>query len=265
MNGVQDISWIDLAIGYLLIVIPIIIFKYFQTGMVRTTIIAVIRMGVQLFLVGLYLEYIFTLNNQWINVGWVLVMIIIACFTAIRRSELNIKMFLFPVMLAMILSIFAVDLYFLGVVVKLHYLFEARYFIPITGMLIGNAMNNNIIAFNTYFNKLQREQLQYRFALANGATKHEALKNFIAEALRRSLNPTIATASVMGLISLPGMMTGQILGGSNPSVAIKYQIMVMISILVCSILTVVLSIIIANKYIFDKMGLPKDHILRVRK
>ncbi len=63
MNGVQDISWIDLAIGYLLIVIPIIIFRYYQTGMVRSTIIAVIRMGVQLFLVGLYLEYIFTLNN----------------------------------------------------------------------------------------------------------------------------------------------------------------------------------------------------------
>lgn len=265
MNEVQDISWIDLAIGYLLIVVPIIIFRYYQTGMVRSTIIAVIRMGVQLFLVGLYLEYIFTLNNYWINIGWVLMMIVIASFTAIRRSGLNRKIFLLPVMLAMTLSIFAVDLYFLGVVVKLDYLFEARYFIPITGMLIGNSMNNNIIAFNTYFTGLEREQVQYRFALANGATVNEALKKFISEALQRSLNPTIATASVMGLISLPGMMTGQILGGSDPSVAIKYQIMVMISILVCSILTVVLSILISNKFILNKMGLPKHNLLTPKK
>ncbi len=261
MNGVQDISWSSLAIGYLLVGIPLAIFWYYRTGLVRSTVIAVIRMALQLYLVGLYLEYIFTLNNPWINLVWVLVMIIIASFTAIRRSRLNRKLFLLPVMLAMILAVFAVDMYFLGVVIQLDYLFDARYFIPITGMLIGNSMSGNIIAFNTYFSSLERDQIQYRFALANGATVNEALRKFIAEALRRSLSPTIATTSVVGLISLPGMMTGQILGGSSPSVAIKYQIMIMITILVSSVLTVVLSILISNKFIFDEMGMPKQKLL----
>ena len=254
--GAQDISWIDLSIGYLLIIIPVIAFWYYNTGMIKATLIAVARMTIQLFLVGLYLEYIFNLNSAWLNAGWVLAMVIIASFTVVHRSGLTRKLFLVPVLIAMLISIFFIDVYFLAIVVKLDYLLEARYFIPITGMLIGNSLSNNIIALNSFYKGLDRDQVQYRFALANGATRHEALKNFIAEALRKSLNPTIATTSVVGLISLPGMMTGQILGGSDPSVAIKYQIMIMITVLVSSLITVILSIIISNKFVIDNMGMP---------
>ena len=207
MHGAQDISWWDLAIGYLLIIIPVLIFKYYQTGMIKATLIAIVRMTVQLFLVGLYLQYIFDLNNAWINIAWVLVMIVIASFTVIKRSGLNRKLFQIPILLAMLASVFLIDLYFLGVVVKLDYLFEARYFIPITGMLIGNCLSNNIVALSTFYKNLDRDQTQYRYAIANGATRSEALRGFIAEALRKSLNPTIATTAVVGLISLPGMMT----------------------------------------------------------
>lgn len=261
MNGVQDISWMDLAAGYLLLVIPVLIFRYYQTGMIRSTLIAVLRMSIQLYLVGLYLQYIFDLNSHWINIGWVLIMIVIASLTAISRSGLSRKLFLLPILAAMLLSVFAIDMYFLGVVLKLDYLFDARYFIPITGMLIGNCMSNIIIALNTFYKSLDREQAQYRFALANGAARAEALRPFIAEALRKSLNPTIATTSVVGLISLPGMMTGQILGGSDPAVAIKYQIMIMITILVSSLITTVLSIAVSNRFVFDDMDMPAKKIL----
>lgn len=262
MHGAQDISWWDLAIGYLLIIIPVLIFKYYQTGMIKATLIAIVRMTVQLLLVGLYLQYIFDLNNAWINIAWVLVMIVIASFTVIKRSGLNRKLFQIPILLAMLASVFLIDLYFLGVVVKLDYLFEARYFIPITGMLIGNCLSNNIVALSTFYKNLDRDQTQYRYAIANGATRSEALRGFIAEALRKSLNPTIATTAVVGLISLPGMMTGQILGGSNPSVAIKYQIMIMITILVSSLITVVLSIFVSNKFIFDSMDMPLKNMIK---
>ena len=170
----QDISWWDLSLGYILVLIPIIVFSYFKTGLVKPTLIAIARMTVQLYLIGLYLEYIFEFNNIWVNVGWVFIMILIASFTAIKRSFLNRKVFLIPIFLAMLIVIFAVDFYFLGVVVKLDFLFDARYFIPITGMLIGNSMSNNIVAFNTYFDSLDKNQTQYKFALANGATKLEA-------------------------------------------------------------------------------------------
>lgn len=258
--GAQDISWWDLSLGYLLVLIPILVFNYFKTGLVKPTLIAIARMTIQLYLVGLYLEYIFSFNNVWVNIGWVILMVVIAAFTAIKRSYLNRNIFLVPIFLSMLIVIFAVDFYFLGVVVKLDFLFDARYFIPITGMLIGNSMSNNVIAFNTYFDSLDRNQTQYKFALANGATKLEALKGFIKDALVKSLSPTIATTSVVGLISLPGMMTGQILGGQSPSVAIKYQIMIMITILVTSMMTVILSILISNRFIFDKMDMPLKNL-----
>jgi len=255
--GAQDISWLDLGLGYLLVILPIVAFRYFKVGLTKDTAVATLRMTVQLIFVGAYLEVIFRWNNGWINLLWVIAMIVIAAFTVVKRSELSRKYFLVPVLLAIATSVLLVDAYFLGVVIRLDFLLDARYFIPITGMLIGNCLSNNIVALNSYYHSLSNEQTLYRFALANGASRNEALSHFMRDSLRKALNPTIATTAVVGLISLPGMMTGQILGGSNPMVAIKYQIMIMITILVSTMLTVVLSILICNRFVFDGYGMLK--------
>jgi putative ABC transport system permease protein len=128
-------------------------------------------------------------------------------------------------------------------------------------MLLGNCIRTNIFGLSSYYNKLQKEQTLYKYALANGATKKEALFPYMRNSLKTSFAPTIATMAVVGLISLPGMMTGQILGGSSPTVAIKYQIMLMITIFVSSILAVVLTIFISNKFIFDPFQNLKTKII----
>jgi len=252
MQSAADISWLDLAVGYIILIIPILVFRYYKTGLIKDTLISVGRMTVQLLLVGLYLEFIFKLNNPLINIFWVMIMIVISSFTIIKRSELSIRMYFFSVVFALSASIIIIDAFFLGVVIRLNNIFDARYLVPITGMLLGNCLQNNIIALNSYYSKLAKEQVLYRFSLANGATRAEALLPFMRDALKKSFNPTIANIAVLGLISLPGMMTGQILGGSNPVVAIKYQIMIMITIFVAGIITVVLTINTANKYVFDE-------------
>ncbi len=265
MNAAQDISWLDLALGYILLIIPIYVLMIFQTGLIKSTLIAVARMTIQLLLVGLYLEYLFDLNNPLVNIIWVIIMLFIASFTIIKRSELNRKLFIIPILSSLIISIFFVDIYFLGIVIGIDYILEARYLIPISGMMIGNCLSNNIIALNTFYDLLTKEQLLYKYSIANGATKGEALKIFMKQSLTKSLNPIIATTAVVGLISLPGMMTGQILGGSNPMVAIKYQIMIMITILVSSIITVVLSIKISNKFVFNNFDMPLKNIRTLKK
>jgi len=251
MNTAIDILWSDLALGFILLVIPFFILWYYKTGLLKPAVISVIRMTVQLLLVGLYLEYIFKLNNMWVNLAWVLIMVIIATATTVKRSELNRRLYLIPVFVSLTISLIIVDVYFLGFVIKLDNLFEAIYLIPITGMLLGNCIRTNILGLSSYYNKLQKEQILYKYALANGATIKEALFPYMRNSLKTSFAPTIATMAVVGLVSLPGMMTGQILGGSSPSVAIKYQIMLMITIFVSSIMTVVLTIFISNKFIFD--------------
>lgn len=260
MNTAHDISWIDLSLGYLLLLIPLFFLNLYQTKLLKSAIIAIVRMTIQLLLLGLYLEFLFELNNPFINILWVLIMIIIAAYTIVTRSELNRKLFVLPVLFSLIISVFFVDIYFLGVVIGIDYILEARYLIPITGMMIGNCLSNNIIALNSFYDHLTKEQLLYKYAIANGAGKSEALKIFMSEAIKKSINPIIATTAVVGLISLPGMMTGQILGGSNPMVAIKYQIMIMITIMVSSIITVILSILISNKFVFNNFDMPYKNL-----
>ncbi len=91
----------------------------------------------------------------------------------------------------------------------------------------------------------------YRWELGNGATRSEALLLFIRFALQRAFNPLIATTAIMGLISLPGMMTGQILGGSDPMVAVKYQIMILVVIFASTSLNVWLTLKLSDRIAFD--------------
>lgn len=262
MEKVIDINYLELFSGYALMLIPFYILWYYKTGLVKDTIIATLRMTVQLLLVGVYLEYIFALNNNYINLTWVLVMLLIASYTVIQRSRLKFKLFIIPVFLSAFISVAISDIYFLGFVLKLNTIFDARYFIPITGMLLGNIIKNVIIALDFYFKKIDEEEHFYKWHLANGASRQEALFPFISSALQVAFNPLIATTAIMGLISLPGMMTGQILGGSDPSVAIKYQIMLLITIFSSAILNVILTILFSNRIAFDAYGNLKKDIFR---
>lgn len=265
MEHVIDINYFELFAGYALMLIPIAILWYYRTGIVKDTIIAIVRMTVQLLLVGLYLEYIFKLNNSIINVCWVIIMSIVATYTIIHRSKLNQRLFFLPILLSGIISIAITDAYFLGFIIKLNNIFDARYFIPITGMLLGNTIKNVIISLNSYYKRIDEEQNLYRWYLANGATKNEALLPFMRHSLKSAFNPMIATTAIMGLISLPGMMTGQILGGSNPNIAVKYQIMLLITIFASAILTVFLTIKFSDRIAFDNYGNLKPEIFRQKK
>jgi len=80
MNTAIDIRWSDLALGFILLVIPFFILWYYKTGLLKPAVISVIRMTVQLLLIGLYLEYIFILNNMWVNLAWVLIMVMLKRF-----------------------------------------------------------------------------------------------------------------------------------------------------------------------------------------
>ncbi len=253
MGEVADIGYWKLFAGYALLIIPIWVLWYYKTGLVKDGIISIARMTVQLLLVGIYLEFIFDLESNWINFGWVFLMTIIAAYTVVKRSGLKLKIMFAPVFIAGVVSIAITDAYFLGFVVKLDNMFEARYFIPITGMLLGNTLKTIIIALTFYFKQLDTESDLYKWYLANGATRAEALTRFKREALKIAFNPVIAATAIVGLISLPGMMTGQILGGSSPNVAIKYQIMLMITVFSSSIISVILTLWISDKYVFDGM------------
>jgi len=255
-----DISWSNLALGYILFILPVFLLYYYKTLLVRSLLIAVVRMSVQLLLVGLYLQYIFLLNSIWINVSWVLLMITTASITISKRNNLPLKIFALPLFTALVLALLYTYVFFIVFVLELENPFNARYMIPIIGMILGNCLTSSVIGLGTFYKSLKQNKQRYHFYLANGASFQEALLPFIREALVMAFNPMIATMATIGLISLPGMMTGQILGQTSPLLAIKYQIMIMISIFSAVVITVISSIGISKYFAFNKYYKLKDNI-----
>ncbi len=251
MSG-TDISWINLALGALVILIPLWIFYYFKTGLVKATIIAFIRMAIQLTLVGLYLRYIFEYNAVWLNVLWVFLMTFAASATVVKRSELRLKRFFAPVLAGVLTNVVINGAMAALIVVGGDRFFEARYIIPIMGIFIGGSINSVVIALRSFYNALSRDEGRYRYYLMSGATKNEALGKFLSEALKDAFSPVVASTATIGLIWLPGMMTGQILGGSSPITAIKYQILIVVGIFVGSVVTVFVSLNASKTVAFNE-------------
>ena len=244
--GTIDISYYNLFVGLLLLAIPFFYLWKFKTGLLKPAVIGTLRMIIQLFFIGIYLKYLFLWNNPWINFLWVIVMIFVAGQTALVRTGLKRRILLIPITVGFLCSVILVGLYFIGIVLQLDNIFSAQYFIPIFGILMGNMLSSNVIALNTYYSGLKREQQLYRYLLGNGATRQEAQAPFIKQAIIKSFSPLIANIAVMGLVALPG--------GSSPNVAIKYQMMIMVITFTASMLSLMITISLASRRSFDAYG-----------
>lgn len=259
-----DISWFNLALGSIILLIPIIIFYYYRTGLTKPTLIAFGRMSIQLFFVGIYLKYIFEYNAIWLNVLWVIVMAFVASYTVVKRSELKQIKFYVPVLTGIIANVSVNGLLVAFIIIGTESFFNARYIIPIMGMFIGNSLNSSIIGLRSFYKTLSNDEERYRYYLMCGADKNEALFPFLSDAMKDAFNPTIASTATIGLIWLPGMMTGQILGGSDPLTSIKYQIMIMIGIFAGSVISVFISLTLSKWFTFDKGDMFDKRVLQSR-
>jgi putative ABC transport system permease protein len=217
-----------------------------------------VRMIVQLLLIGVYLKWLFIWNNAWLNALWVVIMVFVAAHTAVRRTHLRVRVLLVPIAVGFLVSAVLIGSYFLGIVLRLDNVFSAQYFIPIFGIIMGNMLSVNVVALNTYYDGLLREQQMYYYLLGNGATRSEATEPFMRAAIIKAFSPCIANMAVMGLVALPGTMIGQILGGSSPNVAIKYQMMIVVITFVASMLSLVVTVALSTRQTFDAFGRVKQ-------
>ncbi|MDN4754580.1 ABC transporter permease [Porphyromonadaceae bacterium W3.11] len=252
-----EISFVQLLIGLLLVLVPAVILYYYQTGLVRALLVSVVRMVLQLFLVGVYLKYLFEWNNTWVNIAWLLIMTFVCAFTLLKRVDLPVWRLFIPIYLSILFALVIIAVYFLKGVLQIEYLFESRYFIPICGILLGNILSTNVVGLNALYDGLFNGSQYYHYLLCNGAKIEEALKPFFQKALIKASNPTIASMAVMGLISLPGTLIGQILGGSPPGVAIRYQIMIMVIIASSSLISLFLCMRWSVKSVLNEYGCVK--------
>jgi putative ABC transport system permease protein len=259
MNG-ADITWFELFLGSLVLIIPFWLLIHYKTGLFKDALIAHSRMILQLMLVGIYLKVIFKIDSIAINLSWVTLMIIAASFSISKRSNLKVKTMFLPISIAILVNVLINGSVLAFFVVGTDHFLTARYLIPLMGMIVGNTLNSSIVGIRSFFNQLSKNEEQYRYNLICGATKSESIFSFTSRAMQEAFNPVIASTAVMGLIWLPGMMTGQILGGSDPIIAIKFQIMIIVTIFAGSVITVFVSILIAKLIAFDEYDLLKTDL-----
>lgn len=241
-----DLSWLQLFYAYVLFFIPVAILTLNRTGLTRAMLWAIVRMSLQLFAVGIYLKYLFLYDYPWLNLLWLLLSILVTAYTIVKRAQIPVKKMLLPVFASTMISIVAVVAFLMLMVIQLENPFTARYLIPIAGMLAGNSLTASIVGLRTFHRAFQEKKNDYLFYLACGATRIEATREFIKEALLSAISPAIATMATIGLVALPGMMTGQILGGSSPDTAIRYQMMIMVGIFTSTVISVYLSLLFTS-------------------
>jgi len=262
---IPDISILSLIFCFLLLVIPLTISYAIKLNIIHVTAVSVTRMTTQLFLVGIFLTFIFDLNNGLLNLAWVLMMVFTATYTTIKNVGLKMEKLFFPMLLSFAVANLSVVLYFNEFVLDLEKLLEARYLIPIGGMILGNSLRGNVVGLGGFYEDIRRNENRYLYNLSLGAKKYEALLPYIRKCLHSALRPTLANIATAGLVFLPGLMTGQILGGASPILAIKYQISIMIAIYVSTVMSTTFCILSTIQTTFDEYGLIRKEIYKEKK
>lgn len=263
MNEVISIKGV--AAGFVMLIIPLAILLWYRTGMTRAAVIAILRMTVQLLFVGLYLQVVFRMNNPWLTLLWLLVMIVVADGSILSRCELRFTVLGWELFIALLLGTLLPLAGFVGIILMKPYLLEARYAIPVGGMILGNCLRANVVGIRGFYHSVQQQEKRYQYQLALGASRAEAIRPYLVEALHLAYSPTIAMLATVGLVSLPGMMTGVILAGEDPVEAIMYQIAIMIAIFTGTAITVLVGIQLTMRKAFDEYGVLKSGIFKVKK
>lgn len=255
-------NWINLLLGSIMILFPLMIFLKTQLGLLKELSLSFVRMIVQLLLAGFYLKYIIDLNNISINILFLLVMISAGAWTVSSRSELNAKEMTTPIFIAFFSGFITVSLF-----VYLFYFeggdyLNARFMIPISGMLIGNSLSSAVVGIRSFFKSLRTFKKQNEYLLVSGSSMNALTEPLIRDALKDGFKPMLANISAIGLIWIPGTMTGQIITGASPLTAIKYQIMIVFGYFCCCVITSYLSILLARRYAYNEYGVLRKEIYK---
>jgi putative ABC transport system permease protein len=250
----NDIGWGSLFLYYTMLLIPLAIFSSLRLGLTRSLLWAVVRMTIQLFLVGLYLEFLFRTNSLWLNVMWLFIMLIAANVRILGDGGIGLRRFVLPCMWALSSTTLTVAGVMIFSLIRPDPWYDARYLIPIVGMVLGNCLRGNILSVQHFYAGISKDEDVYRQRLSMGATRFEALRPWMAAAMSNACRQHLATMATIGIVALPGMMTGQILGGAAPMTAIKYQLAIMIAIFVSLSLGAYLNLWLTIPRAFDRMG-----------
>lgn len=252
MNVIELSVW-QLSIAAALLLILATTLWLARLGLSRPLLIAALRTAVQLTLIGLVLEALFAVGALlWVALLALTMLVLAGREVWVRQQRpLAGSWGFFVGTLSMFISAFTVTVLMLTVVVQPDPWYQPQYAIPLLGMFLGNTMTSVTLCLDRLTDSAWRQRAMIEARLMLGETADQALGDIRRAAVRSGLIPVINAMAAAGVVSVPGMMTGQILAGSPPSLAVKYQIMIMFGITVGSGFGTLAAVLLASRRLFD--------------
>jgi putative ABC transport system permease protein len=230
MNGAIPISTAQLLVAAVLVIISGTISALLRIGVLRSLLWGTFRTIVQLIILGYILVFLFSLERVVVVFAVVALMVLFAAHTARGRAPHAARYSLPYAYLSLFTSTFLIGVIVCALIVRADPWFQPRVAIPIAGMILGNSMNGIALALDRLSSETRSRAGEIEGLLLFGASPWEAIRDPLRVSLRAGMIPTLNAMKTVGLVFIPGMMTGQILGGVDPMVAVRYQIVVMLMI-----------------------------------
>ncbi len=250
--NVVEISPLQLVLCLGFVLIAGISSLVFRLGLEKDLAWGTVRTFAQLFLVGYVLQFIFDIKNPYLILLYYAWMIFWAAQTIRGRvKEKQVRIFA-PTFISMVISYMIVAITVTAGIVQIRPWYTPQYFIPLGGMIIGNSMNAISIALDRMFSDLRNRRDEIELAFCLGATYQEATSDILRDVIKAGMIPSINALMTVGLVSLPGMMTGQILAGQEPQSAIKYQIVVMLMLVASTAIGCTIIVQVVRRLCFTK-------------
>ena len=251
--GVKPLSPLDLTLAATLVLLLGIFSWRMRLGLEKRLAISALRTTIQLLFIGQVLRVLFSNAGFLFVFAISMVMLTVAGREVIARQHRKIRGFQGWLLGtgSMFVSSFAVTFFALAVIIANDPWYTPQYAIPLLGMLLGNTMNGIALSMDRMTGALWQQRRIVEQRLLLGQTSREAIHEIRQQAMRSGMIPIINAMAAAGLVSLPGMMTGQILGGSSPMDAVKYQILIMFLICAGTGFGVMTAITLTSRKLFD--------------
>ncbi|MCK5833519.1 iron export ABC transporter permease subunit FetB [bacterium] len=257
MNDMLHLSTYSLIAAAAMVSIAAVVSIILKLKLEKDLFVGVLRSFLQLMVVGYILDWVFVLNRWYLVTSWLLLMVGIAAYNAMRRQGKGLSgltgRFFVSIFASSAISIV------LGVcfIIKPTPFWGPQYLIPIGGMIIGNAMSSAALSVNRLFSEMKNRSGEIEAALSLGSDVHNACLPAVRASVKTGMMHIISTTMVVGLVHIPGMMTGQIVSGVEPSEAVHYQLVIMYILLTTTALSSLMSVLFVRRLYFDK----RHHLL----
>lgn len=229
-------SYLTLSLTLIFVLIPIFLSKTFKLGLEKDTIIATVRSVIQLLIVGYLLQYVFDADNMIYMMLMIGLMIGAATQNA-RKKGVTIKGITWKLVLTFVFIEILTQSILLGLNITPA---TPQYIIPLSGMVVGNSMVLSILFLNRFTAEVETHQNETELILSLGGTPKQAIHRQLINSIKASTIPTIESQKTIGLVQLPGMMSGQIIAGADPVQAVQFQLLVLFLLLTTAVITSIL-------------------------